>query len=95
MKVLTRPDLPLRANERAVALVIFSYADMTTLTCYPSIDEICRRASVGRSTVCGATKKLRELGLMNVTKRQRAGGKFAGNEYDFNPLRMHINRVSR
>ena len=93
-KVLTDPQWPLRANERAVALVIFMYADMKTLTCYPSIDEICRRASVGRNTATRAIKELQKLGLMTVTKRHRAGGKFAGNEYDFNALRRHFHHVS-
>lgn len=90
MKVLTHPGLPLRANERAVALVMFSYADMETLLCYPSIDEISRRAKVGRETVCRTTKKLQDLGLVKVTKKHRTGGEYACNEYDFNPLRMHI-----
>ena len=90
MKALTRPELDLRANERLVALVILSFADMQTLTCYPSIDEICRRARVGRNTTTDAIKNLRVLGLVNVAKRRSAGGKFARNEYDFNPLRKHI-----
>ena len=94
MKVLTRPDLPLRANERAVALVIFMYADMNTLTCYPSIDEICRHAAVSRNTACRAIKKLVELGLVKVSKRKQEGVKFERNLYDFNPLRMQIGRVS-
>ena len=90
MKALTRHDLPLRANERAVALVIFMYADMKTLTCFPSIAEISRRARVSPRTVFQAIKKLEELGFVKVTKRHRTGGKYACNHYDFNPLRMHI-----
>jgi len=94
MKALTRPELDLKTNERLVALVILSFADMQTLTSYPSINEIRRRAKVNRNTVSRAIKNLRKLGLMNVTKRRNAGGKFARNEYDFNPLRQHIYRVS-
>ena len=93
-KALIEPNLPLRANERAVALTIFLYADMTTLTCYPSIREIARHAGVGRNTVCRAIRKMKEIGLVIVTKKHRQGGKFAGNEYDFNILRTRINRIS-
>ena len=90
MKALTRPELDLKANERLVALVILSFVDMQTLTCYPSIDEIRRRARVCRNTTSRAIKKLQVLGLMNVAKRRTAGGKFARNEYDLTPLRKHI-----
>ena len=94
MKALTRPELDLRANERLVALVILSFAGKQTLTCYPSIDEISRRANVSRNTVCRTIKKLRDLGLIKVTKRKQAGGKFERSLYDFNSLRRHIGRVS-
>ena len=94
MKALTRSDLPLRANERAVALVILMYADMKTLTCYPSIDEISRCACVSRNTVCRTIKKLEKLRLVKVNKRKQASGRFDRNEYDFNLLRLQVYEVS-
>jgi len=90
-KVLTDPKWPLRGNDRIVAVVIFMFANMTTLTCYPSIDEICRRAKVSPNTAYRAISELQRLGLMKKTKRRSAGGKFDGNFYDFNPLRTHLN----
>ncbi len=93
MKALTRPELDLRTNERLVALVILSFVDLQTLTAYPSLDEIRRRAKVSRNTASRAIKKLQKLGLMNVAKKRSAVGKFARNEYDFNPLRNQIYRV--
>ena len=74
-KALMEPDLPLRANERAVAFAIFVYADMTTLTCYPSIGEIARHANVSRNTVCRTTKKMKDIGLVKVLKKRKHGGK--------------------
>ena len=93
MKALTRADLPLKANEVAVALVILSYADMTTLTCFPSIDEIRRHAHVSRNTVCRTIKKLEKLRLVTVSKRKQASGRFDRNEYDFNLLRQQVYQV--
>ena len=94
MKALTRTDLPLKANERAVALIILSYADMKTLTCFPSIDEIRRHAHVSRNTVCRTIKKLVKLRLVTVNKRKQASGRFDRNEYDFNLLRQQVYRVA-
>lgn len=90
MKALTRTVLPLHANERAVALVIFSYSDVNSLTCYPSIDEISRHAHVSRNTVCRTIKKMVKLRLVEVRKRKQATGRFERNEYDFNCLRLHV-----
>ena len=66
MKILTYPDLPLRANQKLVALVILQYVDIETLKCYPSIDEISRRAGVSRNTACKAIGRLVELQLLDV-----------------------------
>jgi hypothetical protein len=94
MKILTLPEWPLSANERAVALVIFSFADLETLTCYPTIETICKRAHVGRNTVSRTTGLLVELDLVKITKRRGKRGRYDRNLYDFNPLRMHIGRVA-
>ena len=92
-KVLTEPELPLKANERLVALVIFQHVNLTTMQCWPSLDNIARRAKVGRHTVCRTIKKLQTLGLMEVTKK-RAKGKFDRNIYDFSNVRKYRDRVS-
>lgn len=93
-KVLTEPDLPLRANERLVALVMFQYVNMTTMQCWPSIDTICRRAKVGRNTVFETIKALKEIGLITVEKKRKKG-KFDRNIYDFSNVRKYCDRVSR
>lgn len=93
-KVFTEPDLPLKANERLVALVMFQHVNLTTMQCYPSIDTICRRAKVGSHTVARTIKVLQALGLLEVTK-QRAKGKFERNVYDFSNVRKRCDRVPR
>ena len=93
-KVLTEPDLPLKANERLVALVMFQYINLTTMQCWPSVDIIARRAKVSRNTVCRTIKTLQKIGLMEVTKK-RAKGKFDRNIYDFTNVRKYCDRVSR
>ncbi len=93
-KVLTEPDLPLRANERLVALVTFQYANLKTMQCWPSIETIARRANVSRHTVIRAVKKLQHLGLVTVTKT-REKGKFDRSVYDFSPLKRRRNLVSK
>jgi len=93
-KVLTDPDLPLTANERLVALVMFQYVNLTTMQCWPSVGTITRRAKVGRHTVARTIKALQALGLLEVTKK-RDKGKFDRNIYDFSNIRKHCDRVSR
>ena len=93
-KVFTEPDLPLKANERLVALVMFQHVNLTTMQCYPSIDTICRRAKVGRNSVSGTIKALEKLGLLKVKKGRRQG-KFDRNVYDFSNVRKYCDRVSR
>ncbi len=93
-KVLTEPDLPLKANERLVALVMFQYINLTTMQCWPSVEFIARRAKVSRNTVCRTIKALQEMGLMEVTKK-RVKGKFDRNIYDFRNVRKCCDRVSR
>jgi hypothetical protein len=92
-KVLTEPDLPLKANQRLVALVMFQHVNLKTMQCWPSVNTIARRARVGRHTVAGTIKKLQEIGLMEVTKK-RVRGKFDRNVYDFSAIRSLRNRVS-
>ncbi len=92
-KVFTAPDLPLKANERLVALVMFQHVNLTTMQCYPSIDSISRRAKVGRHTVIRTIKRLQEIGLLKVTK-QRRQGKFDRNTYDFTEVKFRCGRVS-
>ena len=92
-KVFTEPDLPLKANERLVALVMFQHVNLTTMQCWPSIDTICRRAKVGRNTVCRTIKELQTIGLMKATKK-RTKGKFDRNVYDFSNIRKWRDRVS-
>ena len=84
-KHFTEPEVDLRANERLVALVIFQHVNLETMTCWPSIESIVRRARVGRNTVCRTIKRLKELGMMTVSKKRDAG-KFSRNVYDFHPL---------
>ena len=93
-KVLTEPGLPLKANERLVALVIFQHVRMTDMKCWPSIDTICRRAKVGRNTVSNTIKALKGIGLVTVEKK-RTNGKFDKNIYDFSNVRKYRDRVSR
>ena len=93
-KVLTEPDLPLKANERVVALVMFQHVRMTDMKCWPSIDTICRRAKVGRNTVFETIKALKKIGLLTVEKK-RAKGKFERNIYDFSNVAKYRDRVSR
>ena len=93
-KVLTHKELPLKANERLVAVVIFQHVRMTDMKCWPSIEEIRRRAKVGRNTVSRTIKLLKELGLMTVEK-ERSNGKFKRNVYDFSNIKNHSNRVPR
>ncbi len=92
-KVFTEPNIPLKANQRVVALVMFQHVNMTSMQCYPSIDTIVRRAKVGRNTVCETIKLLQEIGLMTV-KKQRREGKFDRNVYDFSNVRKWRDRVS-
>ena len=92
-KVLTEPDLPLRANERLVALVMFQHVNLTTMQCWPSVDTIARRAKVGRHTVARTIKVLLEIGLIEVTKK-RVNGKFDHNVYDFSAIKIMRNCVS-
>ena len=92
-KVLTEPNLPLKANERLVALVMFQYVDMRTMQCWPSVNTICRRAKVGRNTVAHTIKLLKELGLMTVS-RKRSKGKYDRNIYDFSNVKKYRDRVS-
>ena len=94
MKILTLPEWPLSANERALALVIFSFADLETLTCYPPIDTVTRNAHVGRNTVSRTIRLLVKLHLLKVTKQRGEMGRFDRNHYDFNPLRTHIDKVA-
>ena len=92
--MFTEPDLPLKANERAVALVIFQHVNMTTMQCWPSVDTIARRAKVGKHTVTRTIKALQKLGLMRLTKK-RVQGKFDRNVYDFSAIKNRRDRVSR
>lgn len=92
-KVLTEPNLPLRANERLVALVMFQHVNLKTMQCWPSVDTIARRAKVGRHTVARTIKVLQKIGLMKVTKK-RVNGKFDRNVYDFSAIKIMRNRVS-
>jgi len=94
IKVLTEPDLSLKANERLVALVMFQHVRMTDMRCWPSIHTICRRAKVGRNTVFRTIKTLEKIGLMTVEKKRKKG-KFDSNVYDFSNVRKHCDRVSR
>lgn len=91
-KVLTDPDLPLKANERLVALVMFQHVNLTTMQCYPSIETIRRRAKVSRNTVVDTVKHLQQLGLVKVTK-ERVGGRFSRSVYDFTEVKNRRNRV--
>ena len=93
-KVFTEPDLPLKANERLVALVMFQHVNLTTMQCWPSVDNIARRAKVSRHTVIDTIKALRKLGLVKVSKK-RTKGKFDRNVYDFSEVKYRTNRVSR
>ena len=92
MKILTHPDLPLKPNQRLVALVILSHIDLKTMTCYPSQDLIRRRARVSRNTVSETIKRLEELKLIAVSKQRQTEGRFDRNLYDFNPLRTRISQ---
>ncbi len=93
-KLLTEPELPLKASERAVALVIFQHVNLTTMQCWPSIDTITRRAKVSRHTVTRTVKLLQECGLMEVSKK-RAKGRFASNVYDFSKIKFGNGRAPR
>ena len=93
-KVFTEPDLPLTANERLVALVMFQHVDLKTMKCWPTIGTITRRAKVGRHTVARTIKALEKIGLLKVTK-QRSKGRFHRNIYDFSGVRKQCDRVSR
>ena len=85
-KVLTEPNLDLRANERLVALVLLSFADRKTMRCWPSIDTIAARAKIKRQTACQAIKKLEELRLILVTKVSTGAGRYPRNEYSLTPI---------
>ena len=93
-KVFTEPDLPLKANERLVALVMFQHINMTTMQCWPSVDTIARRAKVNKHTVTRTVKKLEEIGLLKVTKK-RTKGKFDRNVYEFSAVKFMDNRGPR
>ena len=91
-KVLTDPDLPLRTNERLVALVIFQHVNLKTMKCWPTIHTISRRAKVTRNTVCKTIKKMEKMGLVNVAK-ERKGGRFQQSIYDFTPILGRVYQV--
>ena len=91
-KVLTAPDLDLKASERLVALILLQHADAKTMRCWPSIDTIAARAKMKRQTVCNAIKTLRKLGLVQVTK-ERSGGKFLRNRYDLTAVMFKASPV--
>ena len=93
-KVFTEPDLPLKANERLVALVMFQHINLTTMQCWPSVDTIARRAKVNKHTVTRTVKRLQEIGLLKVTKK-RTKGKFDRNIYDFSAVKFMHNRGPR
>lgn len=93
-KVLTEPDLPLKANERLVALVMFQHISLKTMKCWPSMDTITRRAKVSRHTVIRTIRVLQEVGLLKVKKR-RVNGRFERNEYDFSAIKTRRDHVSR
>ena len=91
-RVLTEPKLPLKSNERLVALVMFSYCNMTDFKCWPSIASIRRRARVSRNTVVATICKLKQLGLVTVEK-ERHKGRFARNVYDFSEVYRRRDQV--
>jgi hypothetical protein len=93
-KVLTEPELPLKANQRLVALVMFQHVDLETMQCFPSVDTIARRAKVSRHTVIDTIKVLQNLGLVKVSKK-RTKGKFDRNVYDFSEVKYRTNRVPK
>ena len=93
-KMFTDPDLPLTASERLVALVIFQYVDLKTMKCWPSVGTITNRAKVSKNTVYETIKKLKEIGLIEVTK-QRTKGRFDRNIYDFTNVGKRCDRVPR
>ncbi|MFT7880468.1 MAG: helix-turn-helix domain-containing protein [Sulfurimonas sp.] len=67
-------DIPLKANDKLVFLVLCEYADDDTCTCYPSLSTIVRKASISKGALSYSLNVLENLGFIKREHRKRDNG---------------------
>ena len=82
--------LKLSANEFRIYIVLLTYEDRKTHTCYPSLSTLAKAAGVSRKTVMKCVHLLEEKRLINIKHTKmyaKDGSVLNGNlEYYINPI---------
>ena len=82
--------LKLSANEFRIYIVLLTYEDRKTHTCYPSLSTLSKAARVSRKTVMKCVHQLEEKRLISIKHSKmyaKDGSVLNGNlEYHINPI---------
>ena len=82
--------LKLSANEFRIYIVLLTYEDRKTHTCYPSLSTLAKAAGVSRKTVMKCVHQLEEKRLIDIKHTKmyaKDGSVLNGNlEYHINPI---------
>lgn len=72
---------PAGVNGMGVYLVLATYANYETETCFPSIATICKRTLLSKNTVLATLRRLIEVGAIEKTSRTSSRGDADNNVY--------------
>jgi DNA-binding transcriptional ArsR family regulator len=70
------PKAKMDAHDRIIYIMLLTRADNEKLTCFPSIDQICRDTGLDRRTVRDHLSNLEMMGFIAIKKRRGNSNEF-------------------